>query len=123
MPAATVTVNVAHTWTDSKMYHVYGTMTFSAAADTYTSGGIPVSLALPRVKASRPPVKIEVNSRTGSGYNYVFVPGTTIANGLLKIQVGGAAVSSPAADIAAAAIGAPVFNDVVEFEALFLALL
>jgi|SRR5215469_15353709 len=53
------------------------------------------------------------------GYEYVFCPGTTLANGKLVILVGAAAISLPMAQLAAGAYPAGITGGVVKFEAIF----
>ncbi len=104
-------------WFDGKMMHYHGTIAISASTDTYPTGGLTLSLVLPLIKSTRLPQFVKVwgqSKQSGqTQYDYSYVPGTTLANGVLKIFTGGAEVS-------AGATPSGVSGDKIEFEAVFL---
>lgn len=116
MATATVAITVTNldsTWSDGKMYHVYGTLTLTASPATYLTGGLPVNFASPLIKATRAPKIVNLNSQ--NGYIYSYVPGTDNTNGLLKIFT---AIGTELGN--AVAIPAGNSGDVIQFEAIFL---
>lgn len=117
MAVATVTVTVKHSYVDSKMLHVIGTLAITASAATYASNGLTVDFGLSAIKAQRAPqfVRIVGQSKVDAQTNYVYkyVPGTTNRNGKVKIFTGDA-------ELAAAATPAGVSGDTIDFEAVWL---
>lgn len=116
---ATITVpDMNSTRTSPPFFEARGSA--AVGAGDYATGGIVMSLAAPLVKAQRPPKRVVV---TGiAGYIYVFVPGTTIANGKLMIfaQTNAAAEDAPLGELAVAAMPAAVIADTINFVAEFL---
>lgn len=101
----------------------YGTITFSAAADTYASGGL-LPLANFGLKqlgpyADRAPLYVDVNTQAGSGWEYEF----NIATGKLQIIAGGGSGTAAAVEVtngtALNAATPNIFTDVVGFRAVF----
>src|SRR5512146_1074320 len=116
---ATFSVNTASlTAVDNtqKIQHVYGTVSFSAATDTYATGGVVASFASSAeiIKSDQPPVWVRIWSQPAVGspntfiYLYTFNPGSTLANGKLQVWLGvgasspeygnGSALTNPGAD-------------------------
>lgn len=104
-----------------------GSVTFSAAADTYLTGGL-LPLAGFDLKslgpyADRTPLVVYVESLAGTGFSYVWVQST----GKLKILASAAGSNTTGQGEAATATalsgltggGLNVFTDVVVFEARF----
>ena len=94
---------------------VRGTVTISAATDTYATGGIACTFAagtLEQIKSSLPPTYILMWSQPAVGspntflYLYSYNPGSTLANGLMQVwlglgtgaEYGTGALTNPAAD-------------------------
>ena len=109
---------------DGELVRYYGTITFSAAADTYLTGGL-LPLAGFDLKslgpfADRTPLWINVYSRAGSGWNYQW----NNAAGKLKIFAtaagNGTSADQEATTATALSAFAPnVFTDDIIFEAVF----
>lgn len=90
MPTATVTVtrnkNIEPD-TLGRHCEYYGNLTVSPAADFYTTGGLTMSFAgVSGIVHHEPPVACRVWSETpGNGYLFMYVTGTTNANGKLVV--------------------------------------
>ncbi len=108
-----IAVTITDRWNDGKRLHVSGTLGFSG---NYATGGDTLDFT-GKVTASRAPVDLSVDGQAGFKYNAV--KGTTIANNKVKVFQTGAAVSSPFAELAAAAYPAGVTGDTVGFQAIF----
>lgn len=103
----------------------FGTITFSAAADTYATGGIAplTGFALKNLGpyGDRAPLEVRVYSQAGQGWKYIW----NSATGKLMIFSGGASGANTTADIeltnATALNGTTptVSTDVVAFTAAF----
>lgn len=113
MATATVTDTPQVVSMEGKLQHVYGTIAVSATPDTYATGGLTIDLTGGTVHASRPPVWVEFTSSNGNIYAYV--PGTTIANGKLKIL---SAVNTEVTN--GTAIAAQYSGDTILYHAVFL---
>ena len=115
---ATPTVQANCTWSDGKMFHAVGTLAVGASPLTYAAGGIVLNFALdPLIKSQRVPVFVEIEGR--AGYQYTYVPGTDITNGLLMIrQSAGSAAAF--GEIPTAAIPAGVSGDTIKFHLMSL---
>lgn len=104
---------------NQKTVRYYGTITFSAAADTYATGGLlPLAGFAPKTLGpfgDRTPVSFYVESATGSGWWYVFNTST----GKLQIFGGGAGANAAASELAAGQALTTEFADTVIFEAVF----
>lgn len=104
MAAAVATISLTdprQVWYDGRMLRAIFNLSITAGPATYTTGGIACSLAHPLIKAQGAPIRVTFTS--SNDMEYYFVPGTTIANGLLKIftAIGtelGAGVAIPAAN-------------------------
>lgn len=101
----------------------YGTITFSAATDTYASGGLsplagfgPASLG---PYGDRAPVIFDLVSQAGSGFQYMWNAST----GKLQIFAGGGSGTAAASELtngtALNASTPSIFADVVNFVAVF----
>ena len=113
------------TTTDQKTVTIYGTVTLSAAADTYATGGLTLSFAgFDDAKSSSLPVEVQIWSNPPAAapntfqYQYQFNVGTTLANGKMQIFQCAAATNPLAEYTNAAAITQP-FADVISYKALF----
>lgn len=108
---------------DAATVAYYGTISFSAAADTYLTGGLlPLAgftLASLGPYADRAPVIIDLFSQAGSGFQYMW----NVATGKLQIFAGGgsgtAAPSELTSGTALNAATPNIFTDVVAFVAVF----
>lgn len=120
MALSTATVSVVKSWGGDAAYNVMGTIAISASPGTYPTGGYTLSLADPLIKASRLPLMVIVQGL--AGYVYVFVPGTTIANGTLKVLTG-AAAQSALTEFTAGATPAAVSGDTIKFWAIWAGML
>lgn len=118
--AATATVTIPdnrYSFAEGTKYRVIGTVALSATGN-YVAGGVPCSLFVPLVKASRTPILVYVQGQ--AGYIYVYVPGADASLGVLKILVQGAAATDPLAEISSAAvIPTGAVNDTITIDALF----
>ena len=118
MANSTVTVGFTRDTVAGNLYIVLGTVNFSAAPDTYVTGGNTCSFAIPRIKATRVPFFVQFQE--ASGYYYVYVPGTTSANGTIRVYVQGTGAQAPAGELTGgAAIPAGVSGDSIRFMAMF----
>ena|SRR5277367_3417738 len=102
----------------------YGTITFSAATDTYLTGGLlPLAGFAPKnlgPYGDRVPLKIYVESQSGSGFEYKW----NQATGQLQVFSGtGAGATSSATELttgtALNATTPTISTDVINFEATF----
>ncbi len=107
--------------TDGEMVRYYGTIVFSAAADTYPTGGL-LPLAGFDLKslgpyADRTPVVVYVTSRAGSGWDYIW------ANATGKLKIFGVGTGTTAVEVtngtALSGLTPNVFTDDVVFEAVY----
>lgn len=101
----------------------YGTITFSAAADTYAAGGL-LPLAGSDLKslgpfADRAPIIVDLLSQGGSGFQYMW----NVATGKLQIFAGGGSGTAAPSELtngtALNAATPNIFLDVVNFLAVF----
>jgi hypothetical protein len=100
-----------------------GTITFSAAADTYLTGGLlPLAGFAPKnlgPYADRTPLAFYVASQAGSGWEYEF----NVATGkLMIIAGGGSGTAAPVELTTGTALNAAtpnIFTDVVGFQLVF----
>ena len=116
MPAANAQIKVL-TSNGAKGYTVIGTVTIGASPLTYTTGGITMPLADPKMRASKVPDILRVFgncSVAGQGqFEYVYVPGSLRDTGLLKIFSAGVEL------VGASATPPGVSGDTINFEAIF----
>lgn len=108
---------------DQDIITYYGTITFSAAADTYATGGL---LALAGFAAlnlgpysDRNPIGFVVQSLSGSGYGYEYNVAT---KKLMIIAGGGSGTAAPVELTNGTALNAAtpnIFTDVVAFALIF----
>jgi hypothetical protein len=100
-----------------------GTVTFSAAADTYATGGMlpATGAALKNLGpyADRVPLAVYIGSQSGSGLTYAYNSGT----GKLQVFGGGGSGTAGITEItngtALNATTPQIFTDVVKFQAIF----
>ena|SRR5689334_17793903 len=124
MADATAVINVpdiSNTWKEGPMFKASGTVAIGASPLNYATGGIVMSLVDPLIKAQRPPKSVIVTGK--AGYIYRYVPGTTLANGLLMIfaQTASASEDDPLGQLAnGVAIPAACSGDTITFEARWL---
>ena len=106
-----------------ELVYYYGTITFSAATDTYLTGGL---LALTGFAvanlgpyADRTPLYFDVNTQAGSGWEYEY----NFATKKLQIIAGGGSGTAAAVEVTTAtalnATTPSIFADVVAFRAVF----
>jgi hypothetical protein len=100
---------VLKSWMDNDGYNVIGTCTMLANPNLYVVGGIAFSLGNPLIKASRVPLMVSFVSQ--SGQYYAYVPGTTVANGKMKL------FSAFGTELGAVAIPAANSGDTITFQA------
>lgn len=106
------------TWVAGDKFSAIGTVAVSASPDTYSPGGIPFPLSSgTAIKSSKKPDYVSISG--SSGYAYIYVYGTSASTGKLMIMQGGAAVSSPAAELGAVAIPATVSADTIHIMMIF----
>lgn len=98
----------------------FGTITFSAVADTYATGGLLATSGFAALNmgpyADRNPVLVKIISLRGSGYQYVY---NTSTKKLMIIAGGGSGVAAPVELTNATALNAAtpnIFTDVIAFE-------
>jgi hypothetical protein len=129
MATATISFNVDNTVPlgekNQKTVRYYGTVSFSAAADVYLTGGMaPVSggaLLNMGPYADRTPLRVDVFSQNGSSFQYKWDQAT----GKLKVYSGAAAADGVTAapeltnNTALNATTPAISTDVVGFEAVF----
>ena len=111
---------------DQKTVTLYGVVTLSAAADTYTTGGMTLSFAgMDDVKSSSSPVEVQVWSNPTAAspnttqYVYQYNVGTTAATGKMQIFQG-AASGAPFGEYGSGAALTNPFADVIAYRAVFL---
>lgn len=97
-------------------YKVYGLIKFSSS-ETYTTGGMLLSFGQSGIKATRKPIVVWIQGL--SGFGYVYVPQTSALDGGIKVYGTGSANKAAATEIDAVAIPAAIYNDTINFEAVF----
>ena len=118
MAAATATPTVVSTdWTGNELI-VRGTVAFSAAADTYTTKGVPMSFAGVQSGSLPTEVRFYVTSAPTNLYYYNYAAGTTQANGAVQIFTGAAAQTGLTEYTSGSALTNP-FLDSISFVAYF----
>ena len=118
MAAATATATItSQDWTGNELI-VRGTVAFSAAADTYTTKGVPFSLVGVQSGSLPNEVRLFVTSAPTNLYVYNYALGTTQANGAIQIFTGAAAQTALTEYTSAAALTNP-YNDSISFVAYF----
>ena len=108
---------------NQKTVRFYGTITFSAAADTYATGGL-LPLAGAALKnlgpfADRVPLAVYIDSQIGSGWWYNWNQTTGKLMILSGAGSGTAAPTEVTNNTALNATTPQIFTDVVNFEAVF----
>lgn len=101
----------------------FGTITFSAAADTYATGGMSPVAAFDAKSlgpyADRDPILVVIQSLRGSGYEYFY---NTATKKLMIIAGGGSGTAAPVELTNGTALNAAtpnIFTDVLAFELVF----
>jgi len=128
MATATVKYNITTRPTsfgsvDQETVTFMGLITFSAAADTYLTGGLLALAGFALLNlgpyADRNPLFMDIQSQAGSGLQYLY----NVATKKLQIFGGGgsgtAAVSEITTGTALSGVTPNVFTDVVAFQAFF----
>lgn len=108
---------------DQQTVAFYGTISFSAATDTYATGGLlPLAgFALLNLGpyADRVPLIIDIITQAGSGFQYMW----NVATGKLQIFAGGGSGTAAPSEItnttALNATSPSIFADVISFIAIF----
>ena len=113
MANAVAVPTVTKTWTDGTMFHAIGTIAVSASPATYVTNGIACSFAKSKIKATRVPQQVTFTSL--NGYEYFYVNGTKVSDGLLKIST-----TATSEITGASAIPATVSGDTIQFHAIWL---
>ena len=104
---------------------VLGTVAVSASPATYTTSGIACDLSPLNPISGQPPIYVEVFSNPAAGtaranlYQYAYLPGTSISNGLLQVFTGAAAQTGLTELTGAGAIPAGVSGDTIQVIAYF----
>jgi hypothetical protein len=101
----------------------YGTVTFSAAADTYATGGLLPAAGNALINlgpyGDRTPLIIDMFSQGGSGFQYMW----NVSTGKLQIFAGGGSGTAAASEVtngtALNAATPNIFTDVIAFVAVF----
>jgi len=101
----------------------FGTISFSAATDTYLTGGLlgATGFAVSNLGpyADRAPIYFDVNTQAGSGWEYEY----NVATKKLMIIAGGGSGTAAAVELTTAtalnAATSNIFTDVVAFRAVF----
>ena len=104
------------TWDDGKRIHVTGT---AAASGNYSTGGDTLDLSqFPLVAATQSPIQGTAWMDGLAGYDYVFIPGSALSNGKVKIfQQGSGAGAFP--ELASGAYPGAVTSDTITFYGIF----
>lgn len=108
---------------DAMTVTYFGSITFSAATDTYATGGLSplagFALANLGPYADRQPLITSIFSQAGSGYQYEY----NIATGKLQIFAGGGSGTAAPSEItngtALNAATPNIFTEVINFSAVF----
>lgn len=107
---------------DQSTVAYYGTITFSAATDTYATGGLLPLAGSALVNlgpySDRTPVIIDIFSQAGSGFQF----GWNVGTGKFQVFGGGGSATAPAELTNATALNATtpsLFADVINFVAVF----
>lgn len=108
---------------DQETVAYYGQVTFSAATDTYLTGGLlPLAgnaLANLGPYGDRTPIIIDLVSQGGSGFQYMY----NVATGKVQVFAGGGSGTAAASEVTSGtalnATTPSIFADVVNFVAVF----
>lgn len=104
------------TWDDGNRIHVTGTV---AASGNYSTGGDTLDLSQSTsIAATKAPIQGTAWMDGLSGYDYVFIPGSALSNGKVKIfQQGSSAGAFP--ELASGAYPGAVASDTITFYGIF----
>jgi hypothetical protein len=119
VPGAVVSSTV-----DQKTVTYYGTVTFSAAADTYATGGLAALSGSAFLNlgpyGDRTPLFVEIESTAGSGWNYQWNPTTSKFQIFSGTSGGATSASTELTNSTALSGGTPeLFTDTLAFKATF----
>ncbi|SRR6266702_1279031 len=103
-----LTLTVTQHWDDGKRLHVIGTV---AATGNYVTGGVALDLSDFKIKDPSVPLFVLITGK--NGYSYSYIPGTTRANGLVKVN------TTAATELTQAAFPAGVTGDSINLYAIF----
>jgi hypothetical protein len=122
MSTSTTTVTVTDTWYDGQRQHVLGNILINAG--DYAAGGLVVNFQDPKIKSTLVPDNSAVQIWGAAGFIYVYVAGTTIANGKMEVWVSTASATTndPLTQYSTTASSAGLIADVTRFHAIFKAL-
>ena len=111
-----LTFTLVDTWDDGQRIHVAGT---AAASGSYSTGGDTLDLSqFPIIATTQAPIQGTVWMDGISGFDYVFVPGSAMSNGKVKIfQQGTSAGAFP--ELAAGAYPSGISSDTITFYGIF----
>ena len=108
------------TWDDGQRIHVAGTI---AASGSYSTGGDTLDLSqFPLIAATQPPVQGTAWMDGLAGYDYVFIPGSAMNNGKVKIFAEGSSAGA-FPELAASSYPGAITGDTVTFYGIFKKLL
>ena len=111
-----LTFALVDTWDDGNRIHVTGTV---AASGNYSTGGDTLDLSQSTViAATQAPIQGTAWMDGLSGYDYVFIPGSALSNGKVKIfQQGSSAGAFP--ELASGAYPGAITSDTITFYGIF----
>lgn len=111
-----LTFTLVDTWDDGKRIHVTGTI---AASGNYATAGDTLDLSqYPSIASTRAPIQGTAWMDGLAGYDYVFIPGSAMNNGKVKIfQQGASGGAFP--ELAAGAYPAAVTSETITFYGMF----
>lgn len=109
---------------DQKTVNYFGTVTFSAAADTYATGGLAALTGSAFLNlgpyGDRTPLQVQVWSTAGSGWNYQWNPTTSKLQIFSGTSGGATSASTELTNSTALSGGTPeIFTDTLSFKATF----
>ena len=111
-----LTFSLIDTWDDGKRIHVTGT---AAASGNYSTGGDTLDLSqFPIIAAAQAPLQGTAWMDGVAGYDYVFVPGSAMNNGKVKMFQQ-AASAGPFPELAAGPYPAAITADTITLYAIF----
>jgi hypothetical protein len=111
-----LTFTLVDTWDDGKRIHVTGTV---AASGSYATNGDTLDLSLaPLIASAQPPIVGTAWMDGAAGYDYVFLPGSAMNNGKVKMFQQGASAGA-FAELAAGAYPGAISGDTITFYGIF----
>lgn len=113
MPA---TLTVTKQWHDGKVLNVIGTVVLTGS---YPTGGDPLDLTGKGIQTAQKPIIARIDTRTG-GFKTTYIPGTSLANGKVKVMVNDAGGANAAmGEHTAASYVAGLTGDTLDFHGIF----